>query len=180
MRLASVGPCVGLQSRCRLLAGPSGRNTHALPQWPSLVWVEASGAYRPLCACASLLFPLSSSFDYRGVPARHFSAPACCDPAQPGRRVLAPGLYGRRVHANSVCEVRGNESRPGGGESDVKARKQAALPCPSPSVVSAGPRGRQDSGSGSVGWGLSWPGAERPLLGTVLWPQSVVGCLEIS
>lgn len=29
--------------------------------------------------------------------------------------------------------------------------------------------------SGSVGWGLSLKGSERPLLGTVLWPQSAIG-----
>jgi hypothetical protein len=54
----------------------------------------------------------------------------------------------------------------------VKARKQA-LPFPAPSVFPAGPWERQNSGS--VGWGLSLQGFERPLLGTVLWPQSAVG-----
>lgn len=85
--------CSFAESRHCFLAGPSERNTHALPQWPSLVWAEASDAYGPTAHAQafSFLFRVALS----GVSARHFSAPACCDPAQPGRRVLAPGLYGR-------------------------------------------------------------------------------------
>lgn len=95
MRLASVGPCVCLQSqgtafwqalvneirmRCRsghLYCGPK-------PVMPKGLTAHAQ----------AFSFPLPSSFDYSGVSARHFSAPAYCDPAQPRKRVLAPGLYG--------------------------------------------------------------------------------------
>lgn len=48
--------CSFAESRHCFLAGPSERNTHALPQWPSLVWAEASDAYGPTAHAQAFSF----------------------------------------------------------------------------------------------------------------------------
>lgn len=48
--------CSFAESRHCFLAGPSERNTHALPQWPSLVWAEASDAYGPIAHAQAFSF----------------------------------------------------------------------------------------------------------------------------